>query len=499
MSSQKTQGTYIPTMGLEIHAELKTKSKMFCDCANNPFEKEPNVNVCPVCMGHPGTLPTPNKAAIEYVMQVGFALHGIVAVETKFDRKNYFYPDLPKGYQISQYDKPIVEGGYIDIEHNGNEKRVAIERVHLEEDTARMQHSGDGTSSLIDFNRSSIPLMELVTKPVMDNAVQARIFAEELQQILRYTRVSDAELENGTMRVELNISVAQRDASQLGTKVEIKNLNSLSVLEGAAEYEIQRQTRLLQKGERVVQETRGWDSDKQRTFSQRVKEEASDYRYFPEPDIPSLRLAKEYEFDREVIEQSVPELPQAKRKRFAQEYGHDTATQSIFITNPTLADYYEHLISELLEWNEEKKKRDDYIQKATNYFIKTIRSLVDEEGISMEEMRITPENFAEFITLVQNGDITSTAAHRVLKEMAQTGGDPSEIIDTHGLRQQHDEESIIDSAQSAIAEHPNAVADYKKGKENAVKFLVGQVMAKSKGTANPQKASEVIIRLLKEQ
>ncbi|MYE38285.1 MAG: Asp-tRNA(Asn)/Glu-tRNA(Gln) amidotransferase subunit GatB [Candidatus Spechtbacteria bacterium SB0662_bin_43] len=500
MSRNQTQETYVPTMGLEIHAELKTKSKMFCDCTNDPLEKEPNVNVCPVCMGHPGTLPTPNKAAIEYVMRVGFALHGAVAIDTKFDRKNYFYPDLPKGYQISQYDKPIVESGYIDIEHNGSEKRIAIERIHLEEDTARMQHSDDGKHSLIDFNRSSIPLMELVTKPVMDNPLQARRFAEELQQILRYVRVSDAELENGLMRVELNISMAKKGVSQLGTKVEIKNLNSLSGLEAAAEYEIQRQTDILRKGESVIQETRGWDPDKQRTFSQRVKEEASDYRYFPEPDIPSLRLVKECEFDREVIEQSVPELPQAKRKRFAQEYGHDTATQSIFIANPSLADYYEHLISELLEWSEEKiKNKDDIVQKATNYFIKTIRSLVDDEGVTIEKMNITPENFAEFLMLVQNGEITSTVAHRVLREMAHTGGDPSDIIEKHGLRQQHDDKSITSNARSAIAENPDAVADYKKGKENAVKFLIGTVMAKSKGAANPQKAREILIQLLKEE
>ena len=304
---------YHPTIGLEVHAELKTQSKMFCDCVNDPVERVPNKNVCAVCLGHPGCLPAPNKRAIEFVMLVGFALHGEVAVDTKFDRKNYFYPDLPKGYQISQYDMPIVSGGYIEI---ANDQRIELERVHLEEDTARIQHTD--AASLVDFNRSSVPLMELVTKPVMHSADQARAFAKELQQILRYLDISDAELENGLMRVELNISLAPQESKELGTKVEVKNLNSLSALEGAAKFEIERQTRALEQGEKVTQETRGWDENKRRTFSQRVKEEASDYRYFPEPDIPPLKLLKEHGFERDQIMRQVPELPNAKAQRFAQ-------------------------------------------------------------------------------------------------------------------------------------------------------------------------------------
>jgi len=494
MADTETKTKYIPTIGLEIHAELKTERKMFCDSLNNPYEKEPNVNVCPVCMGHPGTLPVPNKEAIEQVMRVGFALHSEVATNTKFDRKNYFYPDLPKGYQISQYDQPIVNGGYIEVlPADGATKRVDIERVHLEEDTARMQHSDDGKSSLIDYNRSSIPLMELVTKPVIETAEQARLFAEAFQQILRYLGASDAEPENGTMRVELNISIALPDAKEFGTKVEIKNLNSFSALQGAAAYEIARQTELLDAGERVVQETRGWDEVEKRTFSQRVKEGAADYRYFPEPDIPPLVLNKENGFDRDALEASVPELPQAKRMRFIKEYGNDEQAVSVFIANKDLADYYERVISEFLAWEGEKaSNKDELVRLATNYVVKNIRTLLDEEGMKLGDIKASPENFAEFMYLVQKGDVTSAAARDVLLEMARTGADPSDIIESKGLKQESGADIIGAIADEVIAANESAVADYKKGKEAAIKFLVGQLMAKSRGAANPQVAEEVL-------
>ena len=486
-------GTYIPTIGLEIHAELKTSSKMFCDCKNDPFEKTPNINVCPICMGHPGSLPTANKLAIEQVMRVGFALHGEVAVDTKFDRKNYFYPDLPKGYQISQYDKPIVSGGYLCVSIGEGEETIDLERVHLEEDTARMQHTQDGQHSLVDFNRSSIPLMELVTKPVIKSAKVARGFAEELQLILRYLDISDAQLENGLMRVELNISLAPEGSNQLGTKVEVKNLNSLSALESAARFEIERQKKLLDNNENVVQETRGWNPDNNETFSQRVKEEANDYRYFPEPDIPGLRLIIDEGFDRDNLQNSIPELPQEKKIRFAREYYCDEQALQLFISNEELAHYYEHLISELLEWeNNEDVDKKDLIKKATNYFVKDIRTLISEQGIKIDDLNITPENFAEFIHLVRRGDITSASARTVLLEMSKTGGDPSVIVEEKGLRQQHDEGLIEQVANEVIRENPNAVEDYRKGKETVIKFLVGSIMAKTKGSTNPQKAEEVL-------
>lgn len=486
---------YVPTMGLEIHAELKTNSKMFCDCLNDPLEKQPNINVCPVCMGHPGTLPTPNKKAIEFVMMVGFALHGSVAIDTKFDRKNYFYPDLPKGYQISQYDMPIVENGYIEIK---DRERIELERVHLEEDTAKIQHSDAYSESLIDFNRSSIPLMELVTKPVIKSAGQAEMFARQLQQILRYLDVSDAELENGLMRVELNISIAEKGSKQLGTKVEIKNLNSLSALKGAAEYEIQRQADVLKKGDKVVQETRGWDEVGKKTFSQRVKEEASDYRYFPEPDIPPLKLIKESGFDRDEIMHSVPELPFAKSERFKEQYKHNKQEQAIFIADKHLADYYEQVISEFLEWSEEKvKNRDNLIRIATNYTVKNLRTLMEEHQIKIQDILITPENFAEFIYLVEKGSLNNITAQQVLVEMARKGGDPSLIMEQKGLEQKSSSKDIEPILKQVIKENEKAVLEYKSGKETVIKFLVGCAMAATKGAINPLEAEKLLKNLLK--
>ena len=482
-----------PPIGLEVHAELKTLSKMFCGCLNDPLEREPNVNVCPVCLGHPGCLPVPNKRAIEFVMLVGFALHGEVAVDTKFDRKNYFYPDLPKGYQISQYDMPIVSGGYIEIENN---ERIELERVHLEEDTARIQHTD--TASLIDFNRSSVPLMELVTKPVMHSAQQARAFAKELQQILRYLDISDAELENGLMRVELNISLAPEESEQLGTKVEIKNLNSLSALEGSAQYEIERQTQVLEKGEQVVQETRGWDENKRRTFSQRVKEEASDYRYFPEPDIPPLKLLKENGFERDEIMHQVPELPNAKAQRFAEQYKHTEQEQAIFVANKSLADYYEQVVSEFLEWSKDRQKsKDELIRVATNYTVKNVRKLLEQHNTTIDETDITPENFAEFIYLVQQGALTNIAAEQVLDQMVQTGGDPTEIMQAKGLEQQSSASDIQPVVEEVLKQNEPAVYDYKNGKEQALKFLVGQCMARSKGAFNPEVVEKVLRDVLR--
>ena len=487
--------TYHPTIGLEVHAELKTRSKMFCDCVNDPIERVPNVNVCPVCLGHPGCLPVPNKRAIEFVMLVGFALHGEVAVDTKFDRKNYFYPDLPKGYQISQYDMPIVSGGYIEIEKDA---KIALERVHLEEDTARIQHADNNEYSLIDFNRSSVPLMELVTKPVMHSAEEARAFAKELQQILRYLDVSDAELENGLMRVELNISLAPEGSDKLGTKVEIKNLNSLSALEGSAQYEVERQTQLLEKGERVVQETRGWDENKRRTFSQRVKEEASDYRYFPEPDIPPLKLLKEQGFERDEIMRQVPELPLAKSLRFAEQYKHTEQEQAIFVTDKPLADYYEQVVSEFLEWSKDKQQnRDKLIRVATNYMVKNVRTLLEQRNTTLDETEVTPENFAEFIYLVEQGTLTNIAAQQVLDQMVQTGGDPTEIMKTQGLEQQSSASDIQPIVEEVVKQNEQAVRDYKNGKEQALKFLLGQCMARSKGAFNPAVVEKVLKDVLK--
>ncbi|MEX2007892.1 MAG: Asp-tRNA(Asn)/Glu-tRNA(Gln) amidotransferase subunit GatB [Candidatus Spechtbacterales bacterium] len=502
---------YEPTIGLEIHAELKTKTKMFCASLNDPKETEPNKLICPVCTGQPGTLPVPNKEAIEQMMRIGFALHSNVAERAKFDRKHYFYPDLPKGYQISQYDQPFCEGGYIDIELEGEEtKRIDLERVHLEEDTGKSIHSPDGTATLVDFNRAGVPLMELVTKPVLKSAKEARAFAEALQLILRYLGASDAELENGLMRVEVNLSLAPLGSTELGTKVEIKNLNSLRVVEDATAFEIARQTNLLERGEKVLQETRGWDETTKKTFSQRVKEEASDYRYFPEPDIPPFVLTKEYGFDREALQASIPELPQAKQKRFMEEYHQTVQSADVFIHDKALADYYEAVVSELLNWEssyakamEDKKaegggeeERQRLVALATNYTVKNLRTLLQETDTAVADLKITPENFGEFVQLIHRGDISSAAAREVLAEMAATGKDPSNIVEEKGLKQVSGGSELTVMVQEVIAENPQAVDDYSKGKETALQFLTGQVMAKSRGSANPQVVAELLKKKL---
>ncbi|MEX2145061.1 MAG: Asp-tRNA(Asn)/Glu-tRNA(Gln) amidotransferase subunit GatB [Candidatus Spechtbacterales bacterium] len=498
---------YEPTIGLEIHAQLKTKTKLFCDSLNDSFEAHPNINICPVCMGHPGVLPVTNLKAVEHIVRVGMALGSDIAEKSKFDRKNYFYPDLPKGYQISQYDMPFCSGGFIDIETEEGKKRIEVERVHLEEDTGRLVHSGElpgedaslkGKHSYVDFNRAGVPLMELVTKPVIKSATEARKFAEELRSILKYLEASDADMEKGQMRVEVNLSLAPAGSEELGTKVELKNLNSLRVVQDASAYEIERQSQLLSKGKKVIQETRGWDEEKQKTFSQRTKEEAHDYRYFPEPDIPPVVLSKQYGFDLPVIKASLPELPQAKRKRFQEQYGLLLSDIEVLAREKDMADYYENAVSEATRWSKDKNLEETQVSKITaNYIVKNLRTLLTESATPLAELKISPEDFGEFITLVMSGDISSAAARDVLAEMFTTGKDPSQTIDEKGLKQVSGEAELTIVVEQVITENEKAVEDYKNGEESALKFLIGQVMAKSKGSANPQIAQEILKKLIK--
>ncbi|MFH1575831.1 MAG: Asp-tRNA(Asn)/Glu-tRNA(Gln) amidotransferase subunit GatB, partial [Candidatus Nealsonbacteria bacterium] len=342
---------YQPTIGLEIHVELRTKSKMFCSCLNNPDEKHPNINICPICLGHPGTLPVINEEAVKKVIKTGLALNSRIPEHSKFDRKNYFYPDLPKGYQISQYDAPICQGGWLEVRPpditilggrtSPNRKKINITRVHLEEDTGRLIHPKGTEYSLVDFNRAGVPLMELVTEPDITSAKEAKAFAEELRLILRYLRVSHADMEKGEMRVEVNISL--KNGKELGTKVEIKNLNSFRSVEYGIDYEIARQGKLLDAGKKVVQETRGWDAAKEVTVSQRIKESAHDYRYFPEPDLPPLQFEAE---DIKKIKGEIPELPQLRRERFKEEYGLGFEETEMFVQNKELGEYFEKVVSE---------------------------------------------------------------------------------------------------------------------------------------------------------
>jgi aspartyl-tRNA(Asn)/glutamyl-tRNA(Gln) amidotransferase subunit B len=477
---------YKLTVGLEIHAELKTAAKMFCRCANDPDEKHPNVNVCPICMGHPGTLPTINKEAIESVIKVGLALGGKIAEKSRFDRKNYFYPDLPKGYQISQYQQPFVSGGSLNL--IGLDKSVRITRVHLEEDTGSLAH--DGHDSLVNYNRASVPLMELVTEPDIASAEEAGAFAEELQLLLRYLNVSDADMEKGQMRVEANISVSKEDG-KLGTKVEVKNINSFRAVARAIAYEYDRQVAVLEEGGEIKQETRGWDEDKQKTFSQRSKEEAHDYRYFPDPDLPSLNLTDKNFFDIEMLRAKLPELPWQKRERLAKEYGVAGDTLMMMVRDANLAAFFENVVSELLEWVKDGN-REELIKLATNYLGSDMQALIKEKMSSFGELLISPENFAELMKMIYNEEINSRAAKDVLRVMFETGQDPSDIVEQKGLKQVGDESALTTIAEQIVTANPAAVADYKGGKEASLQFLVGQVMKATRGAANPQIAAKAL-------
>jgi len=478
---------YYPKIGLEIHIELKTKSKMFCNCKNDPQERHPNINICPVCLGHPGTLPTINQEAVKKTIKTGLALNCEISRNTFFERKNYFYPDLPKGYQISQYSTPLCKNGFLEIEG----KKIRIKRIHLEEDTGRLIHEKD--CSLVDFNRAGIPLMELVTEPDIESAREARKFAEELQLILRYLDVSDAEMEKGQMRVEANVSLSQKK-EVLGTKVEIKNLNSFKAVEKAIEYEIKRQRKILEKGGKIVQETRGWDPAREITFLQREKEEAQDYRYFPEPDLPPLEITQEMI---EEIKAEIPELPKQKRERLKREYKLDEKSIEIFIKDKDFGEYFEKVVSEF-DPNLSKEKLSRLIKLATNYLTTDLLGLLKGASVKGEDFLITPENFAEFITLIEEGKISSKIAKIVLEEMFKTGADPSQIIEEKGLILITDESEIEKIVRQVISENQKAISDFKKGKETALQFLIGQVMAKTKGKANPKIAKEVLTKILKE-
>lgn len=456
-----------PIIGLEIHVELKTNSKMFCGSANDPLEHHPNVNICPICLGHPGVLPVINEEALRKVIKTGLALGSRIQEYSKFDRKNYFYPDLPKGYQISQYDKPLCLGGAL--------QGVRIRRVHLEEDTGRLIHPEGADYSLVDFNRAGVPLMELVTEPDIKSAKEASRFAQELQLILRYLGVSDADMERGQMRVEVNISLKG------GHKAEIKNLNSFRAVEKSIEYEIERQ-----RNEKAIQETRGWDDIKGKTYSQRIKEEAKDYRYFPEPDLPPLHFTKEQIKD---IQDKIPELPQSKRQRFAKEYTLGDKEIEVFIQNKDLGEYFEKVVSELGEAR--------LVKLCANYLLTDLQGLLKRAAVVDENFRITPENFAEFIKFIGEGKLSSKMAKEVLAEMFSTGADPSHIIEEKGLVQISDKSELEKIAEKTIAENSKAVEDYKKGKENSLQFLMGQIMAQTKGRANPQVVRQILLTKLK--
>ena len=445
---------YRLTVGLEIHAELKTRTKMFCDSKNDPNEVRPNVNICPVCMGYPGTLPVINKEAIRAVLRLGAAVLGKLADYTEFDRKNYFYPDIPKGYEISQYKHPLVSG----VELAG----VKLTRVHLEEDTARSLHD-KGDESLIDFNRAGIPLMELVTEPVITSAADAVKFAKELQLLLNYLDIAEANMEKGEMRVEANISVSRSDLKNdskvgpLGTKVEVKNLNSFRAVGKAIEYEYKRQVEILESGEKVVQETRGWDENKSETFSQRAKEESHDYRYFPDPDLPKLFI-KELNFDL-----TLPELPWEKRHRLLK-LGISAEHAEIYVTQPGWGGYFEEVASQLGGWTAK-------LVLASNYITSELKEPIDAK------------EFAEVINMISSGELSSKGAKAVLKIIGEKSGEARKIAEENNLLQESDR-GVLDKIVNEVL---------SENKEAPIPYLVGQVIKKTGGKANPVIVQELLL------
>lgn len=480
----------IPVIGMEVHVEMKTRSKMFCACKNDMgLEKTPNVNICPVCTGQPGALPVPNREAIRFVQKVGLALGARIRKHSKFDRKNYFYPDLPKGYQISQYDEPLVEGGEMSV----NDEKIRITRIHMEEDTGKSQHPKNTDYSLVDLNRSSVPLMELVTEPDVTSVQQAKKFCQKLQQILRYLEVSDADMEKGQMRCEANISLYKEGEDKLsGTKVEVKNLNSFKVVEKAVAYEIKRQTEALKNGEKIAQETRGWDEGRQATVSQRAKESAHDYRYFPEPDIPPMEFDEEYI---EGIRRELPEMPDAKKERFIREFGLSEQHADQLTLDKHTSSYFECSVSEIHEKAQSKEFNGDEkkaVQLSANYILVELKKHLTDDGMDIRDIQITPENFGELMTLITEGKINSSGAQITLEEMYKTGSDPSRIIEEKDLAQMDDSGALESAIDEILAKNTQSVTDYKVGKENAIKYLMGQVMSSTKGKANPQTVMEML-------
>lgn len=468
------RGGYTPTIGLEIHAELKTVTKMFCASKNDP-DAPPNTHICPVCTAHPGSLPVVNKEAVRHVLRVGAAINGTLADYTEFDRKNYFYPDLPKGYQISQYEFPLVQGGSLS--------GVSVTRVHLEEDTATSRH--DGTQSVVDFNRAGVPLMELVTEPVIHDVEAASRFAKELQLLLRTLGASEANMEKGQMRVEANISVS-RD-QKLGTKTEVKNLNSFKSVERAIEFEITRHIEVLESGGALVQETRGFDEDRGVTFSQRLKESSHDYRYFPDPDIPKFQISLIPEFSLSALRQSLPELPEVRRARYA-ELGLKPQDAEILVTDKVFQDFFDTELSGLDR---------EATRLGVNYLLTDIRSLASEGQVGDNLLsHFGNGRLREVVGLISTGEISSRGAKDLLAALMNSDKNPRDLVESMGLVQKSDDEFVSRIAEKVINDNPSVVTEIRAGKSDAIKFLVGMGMKESKGQANPGILSKRITELL---
>lgn len=473
---------YEPVIGLEVHVQLKTATKAFCSCANQ-FGSRENTNICPVCLGLPGSLPVLNEKALAMGVRVALALGCTIRNFTKFDRKNYYYPDLPKNFQISQYDIPFSENGALEIPQAAGRRPVKIKRVHLEEDAGKLIHSEDSPYSFVDYNRAGTPLLEIVTEPDLFSPQEAYDYLTDLKLLLQYLDVSDCDMEKGSLRCDANISLRPEGTQGLGTKAELKNLNSFKAVKGALEYEIGRQTGLLEDGGRIIQETRLWDEKKQTTHSMRSKEEAHDYRYFPEPDLPPFVISQA-EIDE--VKKGLPELPEQKRARFMKDFVLTRKDAETLTASRNLADFFEACAAIASD-----------PKKAANWIIGPVSFQMNSRNKDIQELALTPAALNELIALTETGKISQLAAKDVLQDMLETGKKPSVIVEEKNLGQVSDSSALGGIIEEVIAAQPKSVADYKAGKENALMFLVGQVMKMSKGKANPKTARELLIERLK--
>ncbi|MEC8910155.1 MAG: Asp-tRNA(Asn)/Glu-tRNA(Gln) amidotransferase subunit GatB [Chloroflexota bacterium] len=486
---------YETVIGLEVHVQLQTQSKMFCSCRADYQAAPANTHVCPVCLGLPGALPVINKKAVEYTIMTGLALGCDIPGLTKFDRKNYPYPDLMKGYQISQYDMPLAMDGHLDITADGQDRSVRVERVHLEEDVSKLQHVNGGSKeahSLVDVNRSGVPLMEVVSHPDMRTPEEARSYLTKLHGIIQYLGVSTANAQDGSFRCDANISLRPVGQKEYGTKTEIKNMNSMRAVFMALNHEIERQQKVLDSGDRVVQETRGWSEERNVTYSQRSKEEAHDYRYFPEPDLPPIVVDEAWI---EEIRSKIPELASDRLTRLAGQFGLSEYDARLLTTSKSTADFFEQT-TRLLSVSGEDLER--YAKNVSNWILGDLSRLLNLRDLEIQESPVSPEHLRELITLVDDGTVSISMAKKVLEEVFESGDSPGRVVQEKGYTQISDSSVVKTAVAKAIDANPQAVTDYMGGKETAAKFLVGQVMKITKGQANPDLVNELVVRALEE-
>ena len=476
---------YEAVIGLEIHSELKTATKIFCGCATT-FGAEQNTHVCPVCLGLPGVLPTINRKVVEFAIKAGLATNCTINQYSKFDRKNYYYPDLPKNWQTSQYELPIAEHGYVDIDVDGNKKRVRLTRIHMEEDAGKLVHSGttikDSATSNVDYNRTGVPLIEIVSEPDMSSAAEARAYMEKIKSILEYIDVSNCRMEEGNLRADINVSLRPVGSTKLGTRTEMKNINSFKALEDAINYEIERQAEVLDDGGKIVQETRTWNPERGITQSMRSKEEAHDYRYMPEPDLPPIITSAE---EIEAFRKSLPELPDARRQRLMNEYGLSEYDAGIITSSRAMAEYFDEAVREGAD-----------PKVAANWIMGDLSKNLNADGLTIEQSPVEAKRLAQMIALIDKGTISGKIAKTVFAEMWKSKDAPDKIVADKGLVQITDTSAIEGVVDKVIADNPKAVAEYKAGKKKAIGALVGQIMKATKGKANPQMVNQLLAQKL---